>query len=627
MPIASRESWRPSGIPDLEPNAWLALRREESTCVVAGPGAGKTEFLAQRAVYLLETGDCAPPHRVLAISFKADAADNLAARVRQRCDKVLADRLVSLTFDAFTKSLVDRFLPGTPSAWRPTKPYDIGFPSRRQVEDFLTRARLNAPPAWQAAIAGMSPSTFEARVVGSFRLPSGSLHPTNAAEFVVERWWRETLRRPDRALLTFIMINRLAELLLRTQPQIGRALRATYPFVFVDEFQDTTYAQYDFLLSALRHPRIVVTAVGDDKQRIMVWAGARSDAFERFTVDFQAAKIPLLFNFRSSPDLVRIQHVVAQALDAGSIPTIAQAERQVDGDVAQVWTCPTEAGEAQQIATWLAADIAGRGTKPRDYAILVRQRADQFEEQFAPPLSSLGLSIRNESRTLGRMTLQDLLVDTYTGVAIALLRLGASRQAPEAWQIASDAVQQLRDADPDDDRACARAEDGLTEFLRQLRAIMSATPPSRIAAEDLSDQILAFVDPSALTRTYTEYGTGETLAIALEAFRLHLGASADGAGDWSVCLDRFEGVDHIPLMTVHKSKGLEYDTVLFVGLDDTMWWSHSAGNPEGIATFFVALSRAKQRAIFTFCRARGQRTRVADLYQLLTAAGVPEVAC
>jgi hypothetical protein len=70
-----------------------------------------------------------------------------------------------------------------------------------------------------------------------------------------------------------------------------------------------------------------------------------------------------------------------------------------------------------------------------------------------------------------------------------------------------------------------------------------------------------------------------------------------------------------------------YDTILFVGLDDKIWWSHSAGNPEGIATFFVALSRAKQRAIFTFCRERGQRTRVADLYALLTLAGVPEVAC
>jgi superfamily I DNA/RNA helicase len=143
----------------------------------------------------------------------------------------------------------------------------------------------------------------------------------------------------------------------------------------------------------------------------------------------------------------------------------------------------------------------------------------------------------------------------------------------------------------------------------------------------LGDQVLAFVDAYALARSFPEYATGDALSIAIEAFRLHLVASADGSPDWAACLDRFAGVDQVPLMTVHKSKGLEYDTIIFVGLDDAMWWSHSRGNPEGIATFFVALSRAKQRAIFTFCRERGQRTRVADLYALLTAAGVPEVAC
>jgi superfamily I DNA/RNA helicase len=188
-------------------------------------------------------------------------------------------------------------------------------------------------------------------------------------------------------------------------------------------------------------------------------------------------------------------------------------------------------------------------------------------------------------------------------------------------------VLRLRDVDADDELACLRAEEGLSTFLQGVRTAMAATLPSAAAAEALADQVLAFVDGRALARSFSEYATGEALAIALEAFRLHFAVCTDGSPDWATCLDRFAGVDQLPLMTVHKSKGLEYDTILFVGLDDAMWWSHSAGNPEGIATFFVALSRAKQRTIFTFCRERGQRTRVADLYALLTAAGVPEVAC
>ncbi|MEV0392925.1 UvrD-helicase domain-containing protein [Polymorphospora rubra] len=76
--------WRPSGVDDLEPAAWNALRDPGNAAVVAGPGAGKTEFLAQRATYLLQTGICPWPRRILAISFKRDAAANLGQRVAAR---------------------------------------------------------------------------------------------------------------------------------------------------------------------------------------------------------------------------------------------------------------------------------------------------------------------------------------------------------------------------------------------------------------------------------------------------------------------------------------------------------------------------------------------------------------
>jgi superfamily I DNA/RNA helicase len=111
-----------------------------------------------------------------------------------------------------------------------------------------------------------------------------------------------------------------------------------------------------------------------------------------------------------------------------------------------------------------------------------------------------------------------------------------------------------------------------------------------------------------------------------EAFKIQLLSCANGAATWSEALDAFEGIDQVPLMTVHKSKGLEYDTMVFVGLDDQAWWAHQPGNYEGLATFFVALSRAKQRAIFAFCQERGKRDKVDELFKLLTAANVPEVA-
>lgn len=619
------EAWRPVGIDNLEPAAWQALRHAGSTSVVAGPGAGKTEFLAQRATFLLQTGVCPPPFRILAISFKRDAADNLSTRVRKRCPPEQAVRFASMTFDSFTKGLVDRFCPALPDRWRPTRPYTIVFPRDRELRDALDRARLSAKAEWQEEIAAIKASSFEPRYVGGNRLATDPTPPTSGAEFAIERWWNENLRRRGQSALTFVMLNRLAELLLRVRPAIRRALRVTYPFLFIDEFQDTTYAQYDFLLTAFGGSPTVVTAVGDDKQRIMAWAGARIDAFERYERDFNAERIQLLLNFRSSPDLIRIQHVVARALDAGVIETQGRTERLIDGDVAQIWNFATEDSEAVQISSWLAADMQARGTRPRDYALLVRQTADRFEAQLFDEMEVNGLGIRNESRAIGRTTLQDLLVEELTKIGVAILRLAVQRKNPEAWITASKAAIRLRNADPQDDAACRSCELALMVFLARLRKQTSEQEPSAQAAKDIANQMISFLGLDALARTFVEYGTGETLSIAAEAFSIHLAASTANAADWGDALDIFEGTDQVPLMTVHKSKGLEYDTILFLGLDDRMWWSHSAGNPEGISTFFVGLSRAKQRAIFTFSEARGRKDGIADLYQLLADAGVPEV--
>jgi superfamily I DNA/RNA helicase len=124
-----------------------------------------------------------------------------------------------------------------------TRPYDIVFSTRQQLEGFLTSARLNAPAQWQAGIAGLSGASFESHYVGHYRLPRARQPPQEAVEFAIHRWWDRALGAQPRSALTFVILNRLAELLLRAAPDIGRALQLTYPFVFVDEFQDTTYAQ------------------------------------------------------------------------------------------------------------------------------------------------------------------------------------------------------------------------------------------------------------------------------------------------------------------------------------------------------------------------------------------------
>ena len=90
-------------------------------------------MLAQRADFLLQTAQCRYPRRILAISFKVDAARNLKARVRKRCGPDLAGRLDSHTFHAFAKRLIDRFRPVLKGRDALNADYSIG-PNRVQGE-------------------------------------------------------------------------------------------------------------------------------------------------------------------------------------------------------------------------------------------------------------------------------------------------------------------------------------------------------------------------------------------------------------------------------------------------------------------------------------------------------------
>src|SRR5690606_6275025 len=121
----AKESWIPADGMQLEANAISIASTSGNHLVVAGPGAGKTELLAQKASYLLQTNTCSFPHRILAISFKRDAAFNLKERVRLRCGEELSRRFDSLTFDSFAKHIFDRFRQALPNKYKLTGDYDV----------------------------------------------------------------------------------------------------------------------------------------------------------------------------------------------------------------------------------------------------------------------------------------------------------------------------------------------------------------------------------------------------------------------------------------------------------------------------------------------------------------------
>ena len=124
MKIVHPDKWLPCDGISLEEAADTAVRcSDRHVLVVAGPGAGKTELLAQKAAFLFQTNQCREPQKILAISFKTDAAQNLKERVEKRCGTDIKGRFVSMTYDAFAKNILDHFLYALPDELRPATDY------------------------------------------------------------------------------------------------------------------------------------------------------------------------------------------------------------------------------------------------------------------------------------------------------------------------------------------------------------------------------------------------------------------------------------------------------------------------------------------------------------------------
>lgn len=623
MPSGIRpQDWTPADGLALEPAAEEAVRASSNTVVVAGPGAGKTEMLAQRACYLLQTGLCPIPKRILAISFKRDAARNLGDRVAKRSHPDLARRFDSLTFDAFAKSLLDRFGRALPEHWRPSGNYEIEFAinegkAREILESISPTSGLSAADVSQIAERRFYRETFLAR------LPESRRPPSNTEERAAAILWRRFLHGRQPSKLNFEMIGRLAELLLRANPKILAALRSTYSFVFLDEFQDTTGIQYDVVLQAFHGSSAVLTAVGDNKQRIMGWAHALEGIFAKFQADFRASDIRPVLNYRSAPELVRIQQVIAHALDKDHKDAVAANDGSVGGGECEVFLYKNHLAEAAHLAGLIEGWIVQDGLAPRSICVLTRKTPPNYTSHLTAELAKRSIKARVESE------MQDLLAEPITTVLLHFFKLSSSRRSPESWAALIELVQEI--GSDDSEQSYRNSEKKLAAFRRRLGHMMSDAGQGEEAIRPLVEEVLKFVHRPDFVSFYTQYRQGKFLDDILGLFVKHFALCRNGR-DWPSAIRDFEGVDSVPIMTMHKSKGLEYHTIVFVGLEDSALFNWKEDAREEGCGFFVAFSRAKMRVIFTFSEQRPRkiggpaysqdRSNIKLLYDILEAAGV-----
>lgn len=574
--------WKPSDGLILEDNALEVVKSDSHSLVIAGPGAGKTELLAQRASYLLQTNDCRFPRKILAISFKADAAANLKERVILRCGGDLSKRFDSMTFDAFAKSLFDRFKNSLPEKFQTKHKYNVALTDLPVLDEFKFKN------------LGLFNSNPPKKILDFFYNPSLPYPVTNTNEQLKDSIWMDLLGA-EKPILSFKMIMRLAELIILSNPVLKKYLQQTYQYIFLDEFQDTTTIQYEFLKRCFFQSHAVITAVGDDKQRIMIWAGAKETAFEDLIKDIGAAKVPLFMNFRSAPRLVRLQnYLVNNLMKKDEVATPSKNWDEEDGEC-NVWIFDDQVREKEYLLEMVKKWI-GDGVYPRDICILVKQQLKVYVGDLIDYFRANGVRARDETE------LQNLLTEPLILFFINLLYCSFKKKASDERNFIFDLLTKLHGIEKEE--GLLKLESKITSFQSHAKSKLEDAKFDDDIVEDLVNEMVDFLGLDAIKSEFPTYKEDSYLKYVIKNFVELLCFELEQTGNVIDALDNLLGKDTIPVMTVHKSKGLEYHTVIFVGLEDNAFWSYQAQPDEDRCTFFVALSRAKSRVVFTFSKTR-----------------------
>jgi superfamily I DNA/RNA helicase len=513
------DRWQPSDGLVLEPNALLAAREKvRSQALSAGPGSGKTEMLAQRADFLLRTGVCRYPQRILAISFKVDATRNLKARVRQRCGTELASRFDSYTFHAFAKRIIDRF-----------------------------RLVLTGRDALDA-------------------------------DYTIGQ------RRIQREQITFQDLAPLAQQILELSSVARNAVRQTYSHVFMDEFQDCTTAQYDLVKAAFLGTDTKLTAVGDTKQRIMGWAGALEGIFESFALDFNAKPLSLYQNFRSAPKLRRMQNAMVRVMDEDA----AFDDEDLPGSegVVEVLQFSDSEDEAAHLANLLRSWIEDDEIDPSEIAVLVSKQLPFYCDRLQAALIDLGVPFRNEDSN------QDLAAEPIAALIVDFLLVIAGQRQPRAYRRLVDIVLFDRSR--------------WNRFVETSRkALLDA--PSLLSNEEglrkLVFEMLDMIGRATVSSLSHDYKRGTRLDDLIQSTLARVQELVQGSDNPVDALAQFSGDRAVRIMSIHKSKGLEFDRVVVLGVEEETFWGEATAER---SAFFVAISRAKQRLYLTVTERRAR---------------------
>lgn len=308
-------------------------------------------------------------------------------------------------------------------------------------------------------------------------------------------------------------------------------------------------------------------------------------------------------NHRSAPRLVNLQKMMYLSLNETDYSVNVSDKWDTDDGAVSLLIADDEETEAQVISENIMEKISN-GILPNELCILCKQLPQDYSSHIIAELGKHHVRARIENEY------QDLVKEPIVQIFLAILRLSVDRKRPQDWEFIMSAILDLWAIDSlVSVEAYFRIQDRLVEEIRILNSMMKDVKSKREFHVVLK-YILDFWGLPHIKAMFPTYNQGSYLTDLLTKFQNFMWEElVFTQNNWLLAIENFEGLHSIPIMTIHKSKGLEYEAVYFVGLEDSAFWNFKNQSEEDRCAFFVALSRAKREVMFTFCNYRSA-TRV-----------------
>ena len=614
----------------LNPSQRQAVEQTEGpVMIVAGAGSGKTRVITYRVAHLIQKG--VDPFQILVLTFTNKAAKEM----RERITKVVGAEAKNIWMGTF-HSIFAKILR--------VEANKIGYPNNFTIYDTddsksLLRAILKEMNLDDKLY---NPNFVYGRIsMAKNNLISAAEYLQNeqiqADDFSTGRgqlgkiYATYTARCFKAGAMDFDDLLFKTNVLLKEHPDVLHKYQHKFKYLMVDEYQDTNFSQY-LIVKKLAAVNYNLCVVGDDAQSIYGFRGANIQNILNFQKDYPEVKVfKLEQNYRSTQNIVNVANSIIRN-NANQLEKNVFSDND-EGDKIKITRSYSDNEEGKSVAESILQERSEKSLDWNDFAVLYRTNAQSRSMEEALRKSNVPYKIYGGMSFYQRKEIKDLIayfrltfnnndeeafkrIINYPArgigkTTIDKIILAADQNGQTLFEIASNAFQFLDN----------RAATAVSNFATTIQSF-AATAKNNTAY----DAALHIAQHSGLLKDLYEDKSVEGLARYENIQELLNGikefSEREDIEDHSLSIfmedvalltnddnAKAEDKDTVSLMTIHSSKGLEFNQVYVVGLEENLFPSQMSLNSradleEERRLFYVAVTRAEKKLHISYATSR-----------------------